>query len=111
MSLPDEDTKKHPKCRACGGTGWITLLISRQKCEECNGTGFACLEELDTQKVRRSDVEPYDEDQDEEHGDAILRDGLDDIDFDDGLEFDDESDDDDDMSSDPNDWPPAHITF
>lgn len=106
MSLPDETTKKHPKCRSCEGTGWITLLISRNKCDECDGSGLASFEEMDTQRVRRSDVQ-IDEDQDEDHDDEILGDGLDNIDFDDGLEF----DDDDDISADPDDWPPAHITF
>lgn len=106
MSLPDEDTKKPPKCRACEGTGWIVLLISRQKCKECDGTGFASLAELDTQKVRRSDVEPYNEDQDESE-DQAMRDNLEDVDFDDGLEFDDEYD----VLSDPDEWSPAHITF
>ena len=33
--------EKDKPCEACGGTGWITLLISRHKCEACGGTGVA----------------------------------------------------------------------
>ena len=36
-----DDTKPQRKCRACRGTGRITLLISRTKCPDCEGTGIS----------------------------------------------------------------------
>jgi hypothetical protein len=45
------------RCRECGGTGEITLLISRRRCEVCLGKGLVTLPTLD-QPLRQVDWLP-----------------------------------------------------
>lgn len=92
--MAEKETRKGNKCPECKGTGYIVLLISRSECRDCSGTGITPLEEEDTQKVRRRDIN--------------LEDGYDDsLLGDERLEFDDEYE----GIFDPDDWYPAHNTF
>lgn len=115
MASPDEGSKKDPKCPICKGAGWIVLLISRSECTDCDGTGVEkpTFDDMKTQKRKvlmsgggDLDCEGGDyEDADyEDHEDSFLEDGLDALDFDDGIDFEEDNDDYD-------DWPPAQVTF